>query len=72
MPATDNPQVKPVNAMLNIDSKRKTIYRRDYRVPAYLLDKVSMHFRLEPDFTDVHATLNMRRNPRVRSHGAQT
>ncbi|MEA1079154.1 aminopeptidase N [Marinobacter qingdaonensis] len=41
----------------------QTIYLRDYRVPAYLVDTVDLRFELFEDGARVHSTLAVRRNP---------
>ena len=43
---------------------RATVRRRtDYRPPAFLVDRISLEFDLDPDATRVTSTLNFRRNP---------
>jgi aminopeptidase N len=42
-----------------------TVYRADYRVPAFLVDRVELEFDLDPARTVVTATLDMVRNPRA-------
>ena len=41
----------------------KTIYLKDYTVPAYLIDSVDLDFNIKTSHTTVTATLAMRRNP---------
>ena len=41
-----------------------TIYRRDYTVPAYLIDSIHLTFKLQEAHTDVVARMEVRRNPR--------
>ncbi|AZT83343.1 aminopeptidase N [Marinobacter sp. NP-4(2019)] len=41
----------------------QTIYLKDYRVPAFLVDHVDLRFELYEDGARVHSTLSMRRNP---------
>jgi aminopeptidase N len=41
----------------------QTIYRKNYTVPAYLVDTVELGFDLDPDRTVVAARLGLRRNP---------
>ncbi|HYZ31008.1 MAG TPA: aminopeptidase N, partial [Crenalkalicoccus sp.] len=37
--------------------------RLDYRPPAFLVDRVALHFALDPAATEVRARLDLRRNP---------
>ncbi|MDZ7804093.1 aminopeptidase N [Thiohalophilus sp.] len=39
------------------------VYLKDYTPPAYLIDKVDLHFDLDAATTQVRATLKVRRNP---------
>jgi aminopeptidase N len=39
-----------------------TIHRQDYRPPAFLVDSVDLHFRLDPTATRVRARMALRRN----------
>ncbi len=41
----------------------KTIYLKDYKPPAFLIDDVGLEFNLDEDSTLVHSTLVLRRNP---------
>ncbi|MES2298026.1 MAG: aminopeptidase N [Pseudomonadota bacterium] len=41
----------------------KTIHRKDYTVPSYLVDQVELGFDLDPARTVVASRLSMRRNP---------
>ncbi|MFN3920645.1 MAG: M1 family aminopeptidase, partial [Methylohalobius sp.] len=41
----------------------KPIYLKDYRPPAYLVDRIDLEFDLDPDATRVKAHLSCRRNP---------
>ncbi|MFO7576145.1 MAG: aminopeptidase N [Pelovirga sp.] len=41
----------------------QTIFRHDYRTPAYLVDQVDLNFHLQPQATRVYATLQMGLNP---------
>ncbi len=45
------------------DGQPKTIYLKDYRVPTYLIDQVSLRFELDEDETLVSTRLSVRRNP---------
>ena len=45
------------------ESQGKTVYLRDYQLPAYLIDETHLVVRLFEDRTLVHARLAMRRNP---------
>jgi aminopeptidase N len=49
--------------MLQSDNNHETVYRTDYRAPDYLLDRVSLHFELEPEYAIVRSKLNLQRNP---------
>jgi aminopeptidase N len=42
------------------------IQRAHYQAPAFLLDSVLLEFDLDPDVTDVSATMALRRNPAAR------
>ena len=44
-------------------SQPQTIYLKDYRVPAFLVDHVDLRFELFEDGARVHSVLSMRRNP---------
>ncbi len=39
------------------------VHRSHYQPPAYLLDRIGLEFDLDPDITEVSATLQLRRNP---------
>ncbi len=41
----------------------RTIYLKDYRVPAFLIDRTELHFELGEKATLVKSRLSMRRNP---------
>jgi aminopeptidase N len=43
-------------------SQHKTIYRKDYRVPPYLIDEVLLHFQLEEEYCVVTARSTISRN----------
>ena len=45
------------------DAQPKPIYLADYRPPAYLIPRTSLHFELYEDHVLVHATLQLERNP---------
>ena len=45
------------------DAQPSTIYLKDYQVPDYLIDKTALRFELGETYTEVSATLNLRRNP---------
>ncbi|MGF2686338.1 aminopeptidase N [Marinobacter sp. DUT-3] len=52
-------------------SQPQTIYLKDYRVPAFLVDHVDLRFELFEDGARVHSVLSMRRNPESGdNHGA--
>lgn len=40
----------------------KTIYLKDYQAPDFKIDITRLHFRLEPDYTEVQAELHLRRH----------
>ena len=48
------------------DSAPRAIHRKDYRPPAFLVDRVDLDFDLDPSATIVRARLALRRNP---AHG---
>ncbi len=48
----------------------KTIHLSDYQPPAFLVEKVSLEFDLEPESTRVLARLSLRRNPEHGDSGA--
>lgn len=48
----------------------KTVYLRDYQVPAFLFDQVDLHFELGEEETLVQSRIQVRRNPE--SHAADT
>jgi aminopeptidase N len=41
----------------------RTIYRKDYTPPPYLVETVALHFDLDPERTVVRSRLRLRRNP---------
>lgn len=43
-------------------NEKKTTYRKDYQVPVYLVDEVSLYFDLHDDETIVKSSLQVRRN----------
>jgi len=45
------------------DGQPKTIYLKDYRVPAYLIEQVSLCFELDEEETLVRSRLKVTRNP---------
>lgn len=45
------------------DAQARTIHRKDYQSPAYLIDQTQLSFDLQEGYTDVHSQLSMRRNP---------
>lgn len=45
------------------DAQAKTIYLKDYQVPAFLIDVTELHFELGETDTRVRSRLHMRRNP---------
>ncbi|MFL1455502.1 aminopeptidase N [Marinobacter sp. GN3S48] len=49
-------------------SQPQTIYLKDYRVPAFLVDHVDLRFELFEDGARVHSVLSMRRNPESGDH----
>ena len=46
-----------------VSAAPQPIYRRDYRGPSFLIDRVDLHFELGETETVVHATLAVRRAP---------
>ncbi|MDX8381946.1 MAG: aminopeptidase N [Ghiorsea sp.] len=44
-------------------SKPQTIYLKDYQAPAFLVEHVSLSFKLEPTSTEVVSKVKYRRNP---------
>ena len=45
------------------ESSVRTVYREQYRVPAFLIDAVRLRFQIDPEATRVSAQLSVRRNP---------
>ena len=45
------------------DAQPRTIYRKDYQPPQYLIDKTWLDFDLHEDFSLVQSRLQIRRNP---------
>jgi aminopeptidase N len=45
------------------DPNSPPVLRSDYRPPPYLVDRIDLEFDLDPEVTEVHSTLQMRRNP---------
>ena len=45
------------------DAQPRTIYRKDYQPPQYLIDKTGLDFDLHEDFSLVQSRLQIRRNP---------
>ena len=43
----------------------RPVHLKDYRPPAYLIDKVDLSFALDPTRTRVHALLTIRPNPKA-------
>ncbi|MCG6860915.1 MAG: aminopeptidase N [Chromatiaceae bacterium] len=41
----------------------RPVHLEDYRPPRFLIDRVDLHFDLDPETTRVEATLELRRNP---------
>lgn len=39
------------------------LYLKDYQAPQFFIDKTELSFYLNPDSTEVHATLSIKRNP---------
>lgn len=48
-------------------SKPKTTYLKDYAVPDFLVEKVSMHFDLNETATKVTTLMNLKRNPKAKN-----
>lgn len=53
---------------MNRDRQAKTIYRKDYQAPAFLIDETELHFALSEQSTVVSSRLTMRRNPLYAEH----
>lgn len=47
------------------DAQAKTIFLKDYQVPAFLIDVTELHFELGETETRVRSRLHMRRNPEL-------
>jgi len=47
----------------NAASSPRTIYLKDYRAPAYLVEDIALHFELDPASTRVTSRLVVKRNP---------
>lgn len=45
------------------NEEHPTILRKDYRVPEYLIDSISLTFQLNDEYTDVIARTEVRKNP---------
>jgi aminopeptidase N len=45
------------------ESGPSVVYLKDYTPPAYLIDKIDLHFDLDASATQVRSTLRVRRNP---------
>ncbi|MCW8127794.1 aminopeptidase N [Microbulbifer halophilus] len=45
------------------DAQPRTVYRKDYHAPEYLVDSTRLHFELQPKSTLVKSCLQIRRNP---------
>jgi aminopeptidase N len=50
------------------DASPRTIFLKDYLPPAFLVDRVDLHFDLREEGTRVRSRLAMRRNPAVAGH----
>nr|VFK25753.1 MAG: aminopeptidase N [Candidatus Kentron sp. MB]VFK29742.1 MAG: aminopeptidase N [Candidatus Kentron sp. MB]VFK74893.1 MAG: aminopeptidase N [Candidatus Kentron sp. MB] len=48
----------------------KTIYRKDYTLPDYLIDEIILTFELDEEETMVSSRLVIHRNPKAVTHGA--
>jgi len=55
-------------AVESTDSAPRTIYLKDYAAPAFLVDRVALHFELDPEATRVRSRLDVRRNPAATGH----
>ncbi len=51
-------------------SQPNVIYLKDYQVPAFLIDHTRLHFDLQEDFTQVKASLSVRRNSASKDQNA--
>ena len=47
------------------DAKPGTIYLKDYRRPAYLINRTELHFELHEDYVLVSSRLHMLRDAQV-------
>lgn len=47
------------------DAQAKTIYLKDYQVPAFVIELTELQFELAEDATHVRSRLHMRRNPEL-------
>ena len=56
--------------MIKIAEQPSTIHLKDYIVPDYLIDTVSLDFTLEPSKTHVVNTMRLKRNPQSQSEDA--
>jgi aminopeptidase N len=45
------------------EGKARPVHRKDYRPPAYLVERVDLHFDLDPECTRVRSKLHIRRGP---------
>ncbi|HID82543.1 MAG TPA: aminopeptidase N [Chromatiales bacterium] len=52
------------------EASPRTIYLKDYRPPAFLLESVNLYFNLLDKVTEVRASLNFYRNPDCSEHPA--
>lgn len=51
------------------DAQARTVYLKDYRPPAFLVDRTDLHFELFEDYALVRSTLTLRRNPEAGGEG---
>ena len=57
------PPTPETRFMHDASAAPKTVRREDYRPPAFLVDRVDLHFDLNPSATLVRSRLDVRRNP---------
>lgn len=50
---------------MSMSPAHKTIFLKDYKPSDYLIDKVDLHYTLDPTSTTVNAKLKIRKNPAV-------
>lgn len=56
---------------MSASNQPQTTFLKDYRAPAYLIDKTELHVSLDEELTQVTSTLFLRRNPAMTEAVAQ-